>query len=81
MGRGYADRRKHEAHRKLIVRLPELASDAARLTEGLQQLDPADWRRSGRHPDFPRYDVHFQVEYMAHHEAHQIPQKYVHMIC
>jgi hypothetical protein len=23
--------------------------------------------RAGRHPEFDHYDVHFQVEYMAHH--------------
>jgi hypothetical protein len=40
----------------------------------LEQLGPAEWHRKGLHPDVPNYDVHFQVEYMAHHEAHHIYQ-------
>lgn len=40
----------------------------------LDQLTPADWHRKGRHPEFLTYDVHFQVEYMVHHEAHHIYQ-------
>lgn len=47
-----------------------------RLAERLETLTPADWHRPGRHPDFPHYDVHFQVEYMVHHEAHHIYQMY-----
>ncbi len=42
----------------------------------LEGLSPADWHRPGRHPEFPDYDVHFQVEYMAHHEAHHIYQMF-----
>ena len=37
-------------------------------------LTPAEWHRKARHPQFPHYDLHFQVEYMAHHEAHHIYQ-------
>jgi hypothetical protein len=48
----------------------------ARLAGRLDTLSPADWHRPGRHPEFPCYDVHFQVEYMAHHEAHHIYQMY-----
>jgi DinB superfamily len=44
------------------------------LCQRLEALPPADWHRKGRHPDFEHYDVHFQVEYMAHHEAHHIYQ-------
>ena len=40
-------------------------------------LSPADWHRPGRHPDFPNYDVHFLLEYLAHHEAHHLYQMYV----
>lgn len=47
-----------------------------RLAGRLDTLTPADWHRPGRHPDFPHYDVHFQVEYMVHHEAHHIYQMY-----
>lgn len=48
----------------------------SRLAERLETLTPSDWHRPGRHPDFPHYDVHFQVEYMVHHEAHHIYQMY-----
>src|SRR5438093_13157940 len=30
----------------------------------LEKLSPPDWHRKGRHPEFPHYDIHFQVEYM-----------------
>ena len=52
-------------------------SDArAALLSRLEALSPSDWHRPGRHPEFPHYDVHFQVEYMVHHEAHHIYQMY-----
>jgi hypothetical protein len=38
----------------------------------LEGLSPAEWHRKGQHPEYPHYDVHFQVEYMVHHEAHHI---------
>lgn len=44
------------------------------LCRRLEQLPPSDWHRKGNHPEFAYYDVHFQVEYMAHHEAHHIYQ-------
>ena len=44
------------------------------LCRRLETLSAADWHRKGRHPEFPHYDVHFQAEYMAHHEAHHIYQ-------
>ena len=47
-----------------------------RLANRLERLSPAEWHRPGRHPEFPRYDVHFQVEYMVHHEAHHLYQIY-----
>jgi hypothetical protein len=47
-----------------------------RLAGHWEELSPAEWHRPGRHPDFPHYDVHFQVEYMVHHEAHHIYQMY-----
>ncbi len=40
----------------------------------LASLSAGDWRRSGVHPEFPYYDVHFQVEAMVHHEAHHVYQ-------
>lgn len=44
----------------------------------LERLEPAGWHRPGRHPEYERsnYDVHFQVEYMALHEAHHLYQMY-----
>lgn len=42
----------------------------------VSQLSPPDWHRPGQHPDFPIYDVHFLLEYLAHHEAHHIYQIY-----
>ena len=50
--------------------------DRERLAGRLEELSPAAWHRPGRHPDFPHYDVHFQIEYMVHHEAHHIYQMY-----
>jgi hypothetical protein len=44
------------------------------LCRKLENLSPADWHRKAHHPEFPYYDVHFQAEYMAHHEAHHIYQ-------
>jgi hypothetical protein len=46
------------------------------LLERLARLTPEEWHRKGRHPVFARYDVHFQVEYMAHHEAHHVYQMF-----
>src|SRR3984893_10846414 len=47
-----------------------------RLAQRLAALTPAEWHRRGAHPEFPNYDVHFQVEYMTHHEAHHIYQMF-----
>jgi uncharacterized damage-inducible protein DinB len=47
-----------------------------RLIGRLEKLSPADWHRSGRHPDYPSYDIHFCMEYMGHHEAHHIYQMF-----
>ena len=44
--------------------------------ERLGKLSPAEWHRPAQHPDFPSYDVHFMVEYLAHHEAHHLYQMY-----
>lgn len=63
----------------------KLQSQAAELVEGflaereqlvtlLASLSASDWRRSGSHPEYPHYDVQFQVEYMTYHEAHHIYQ-------
>ncbi|HVC21732.1 MAG TPA: DinB family protein [Vicinamibacterales bacterium] len=46
------------------------------LIQRLDGLSAAQWHRTGRHPEFERYDVHFQVEYMIHHEAHHLYQMF-----
>ena len=48
--------------------------DRVDFTSRLEQLSPPQWRRTGQHPEYSRFDVHFQVEYMVHHEAHHIYQ-------
>ncbi|HEV8129419.1 MAG TPA: DinB family protein [Candidatus Eisenbacteria bacterium] len=47
-----------------------------RLVGKLEKLAPADWHRKGSHPDYPVYDIHFAMEYMAHHEAHHAFQMF-----
>lgn len=47
-----------------------------RLLKRLRKLTPQQWHRPGRHAEFPHYDVHFCMEYMAHHEAHHIYQMF-----
>lgn len=47
------------------------------LVRRLELLGPSQWRRKARHPEFATYDVHFQIEYMLHHEAHHIYQMFV----
>jgi hypothetical protein len=54
--------------------LDEFLQEREALCRTLDGLTPADWHRKAKHPQFPHYDVHFQVEYMAHHEAHHIYQ-------
>lgn len=56
--------------------LAAFVADRGRVAERLEKLSPAEWHRAGRHPEFPHYDVHFQVEYMVHHEAHHIYQMF-----
>lgn len=47
-----------------------------RILEKLARLSPADWHRKGSHPEYPAYDVHFAMEYLAHHEAHHAYQMF-----
>lgn len=49
-------------------------AERERHLERLEDLSPAQWHRVAQHPDFPIYDVHFQTDYLAHHEAHHIYQ-------
>ena len=48
----------------------------ATFLERLHKLSPAEWHRPAQHPDYPMYDVHFMIEYLAHHEAHHLYQMY-----
>jgi hypothetical protein len=54
--------------------LDEFLREREALCRILDGLTPAEWHRKAKHPQFPHYDLHFQVEYMAHHEAHHIYQ-------
>ncbi len=54
--------------------LAEYLAERDALCRTLEGLTPAEWHRKARHPQFPHYDLHFQAEYMAHHEAHHIYQ-------
>ena len=54
--------------------LEDFLREREALCRRLEALPPADWHRKGKHPEFVDYDVHFQIEYMAHHEAHHIYQ-------
>jgi hypothetical protein len=56
--------------------LPDFLESRERFAQRLEQLLPAEWHRKGQHPEYPHYDVHFQVEYMVHHEAHHIYQMF-----
>ncbi len=56
--------------------LAAFLEDRERLSAQWEELSPGEWHRSGRHPEYPHYDVHFQVEYMVHHEAHHIYQMF-----
>jgi DinB family protein len=54
--------------------LDDFLCDREALCRRLENLPPEAWHRKGRHREFEHYDLHFQVEYMAHHEAHHIYQ-------
>jgi hypothetical protein len=54
--------------------LADYLTEREGLCRRLDGLTPAEWHRKATHPQFPHYDLHFQVEYMAHHEAHHIYQ-------
>jgi hypothetical protein len=56
--------------------LTALLESRERFAGRIEKLSPAEWHRPGRHPEYPHYDVHFQVEYMIHHEAHHIYQMF-----
>ena len=47
-----------------------------RLILQLEELRPSDWHSPGQHPEYAGYDVHFCVEYLAHHEGHHLYQMF-----
>src|SRR5690349_5615327 len=66
------------AARPAAQSIAEFAAGREQLATDLSKLTPHDWHRNATHPEFPNvnYDVHFQVEYLAHHEAHHIYQMF-----
>ncbi len=56
--------------------LKHFGDGRARILARLIAISPAEWHREGAHPDYAAYDVHFCMEYMAHHEAHHIYQMF-----
>ena len=54
--------------------LAAFLAERERYLDRLEDLSPAEWHRGAQHPDFSHYDVHFQTDYLAHHEAHHIYQ-------
>ena len=70
---GDSEFEKLVAHAATETRAAFLA-DRETFAARLDALSPAQWHRGGHHPQFAGFDVHFQVEYMAHHEAHHIFQ-------
>ena len=60
--------------RPMGVLISQFWADRTRLVRLLEPLTPAEWHRTGEHPEFAHYDIHFLVEYMVYHEAHHLYQ-------
>ncbi len=54
--------------------LSGILTEREQLLALLDSLSTGDWHRPGSHPEFPHYDVSFQVELLVWHEAHHIYQ-------
>jgi len=54
--------------------LEEFLTERGLLIGRLEKLSLEEWHRPGRHPEFDNYDVHLQMDYLAHHEAHHVYQ-------
>jgi hypothetical protein len=50
--------------------------ERGRLLGRLEKLTLDEWHRPGRHPEYANYDVHLQMDYFAHHEAHHVYQMF-----
>ena len=58
------------------VTLENFLTERGLLLGRLEKLSLEEWHRPGRHPEFENYDVHLQMDYLAHHEAHHIYQMF-----
>lgn len=56
--------------------LNQYFSDRTRFIRLLDPLSTAEWHRSGQHPEFEQYDIHFLAEYLLYHEGHHIYQMF-----
>jgi hypothetical protein len=56
--------------------LEEFLTERGLLIGRLEKLSLEEWHRPGRHPEFDNYDVHLQMDYLAHHEAHHVYQMF-----
>lgn len=64
------------ADRPAAETLEEFLVERGLLLGRLEKLSPEEWHRPGRHPEFTNYDVHLQMDYLAHHEAHHVYQMF-----
>ena len=56
--------------------LAEFLAERGLLIGRLEKLSLEEWHRPGRHPEYANYDVHLQMDYMSHHEAHHVHQMF-----
>ena len=64
------------ADRPALETLDEFLAERGLLLSRLEKLTLDEWHRPGRHPEFANYDVHLQMDYLAHHEAHHVYQMF-----
>jgi len=64
------------ADRPAAETLDEFLAERGLLIGRLEKLSLDEWHRPGRHPEFADYDVHLQMDYLAHHEAHHVYQMF-----
>jgi hypothetical protein len=58
------------------VTLEDFLTERGLLLSRLEKLTLDEWHRPGRHPEIANYDVHLQMDYLAHHEAHHVYQMF-----
>jgi hypothetical protein len=64
------------ADRPAAETLDDFLAERGLLIGRLEKLSLDEWHRPGRHPEFENYDVHLQMDYLAHHEAHHVYQMF-----